>query len=367
MRVLLSGYYGFQNLGDEVILSSLIEQLRRVDPDVKITVLSRSPEQTAAQFGVQSYQRKSIFQIVKQILKHDVLINGGGSLFQDETSTRSLRYYVYTMRLARLFGKKTASISCGVGPIHSKRNRRLVKKEIEASTFTTLRDPDSFDYLRRMGVNVAGICVSADLAVGLHEQSADFGKSLISRLFDGEIHKPVLALALRSKDFSERSNLDALSQLIIALSADYHLVFLPFYYGEDIKLSRLLLSREELGGKYAFVEEKLSIDEHLSVLAGCDAVVGARLHSLVLSLVSSVPFIGLSYDPKIDSFMNMAGKSAVCNMANFDVRKITDAVNELFCNYEAEKARLLALKESQRRSLQENEPFIRTLACVSRR
>ncbi|EPZ60384.1 pyruvyl-transferase domain protein [[Clostridium] sordellii ATCC 9714] len=46
MRILISGYYGFNNAGDEAILKSIIIALRDVNPTIDIVVLSNDVEHT---------------------------------------------------------------------------------------------------------------------------------------------------------------------------------------------------------------------------------------------------------------------------------------------------------------------------------
>ena len=43
-KILISGYYGFANAGDEAMLTAIIESLRQVEKNVELTVLSGNPE-----------------------------------------------------------------------------------------------------------------------------------------------------------------------------------------------------------------------------------------------------------------------------------------------------------------------------------
>ncbi len=43
MRLVLSGYYGFYNVGDEAILQSIIKALHEEDPTLELVVLSNDP------------------------------------------------------------------------------------------------------------------------------------------------------------------------------------------------------------------------------------------------------------------------------------------------------------------------------------
>ena len=48
-KILIAGYYGFGNLGDEAILAALAQALLQRIPGCRITVVSGDPERTQAQ------------------------------------------------------------------------------------------------------------------------------------------------------------------------------------------------------------------------------------------------------------------------------------------------------------------------------
>ena len=106
-RILISGYYGFNNAGDEAILRLMIDNLRARCPEAGLTILSHNPEDTARRYGVRSVNRMNPFLILREILHCDLLISGGGSLLQDATSQRSLLYYLSILNLAQALHKKT--------------------------------------------------------------------------------------------------------------------------------------------------------------------------------------------------------------------------------------------------------------------
>ena len=94
MKVLLSGYYGFDNAGDEAVLYAIVQTLRAAAPDIEITVLSNQPDKTAAQLGVHAVNRWGKTALLKAVKNCDVLISGGGSLLQDVTSKNGILYYL---------------------------------------------------------------------------------------------------------------------------------------------------------------------------------------------------------------------------------------------------------------------------------
>lgn len=368
VKVLISGYYGFHNLGDEAILTSLIDELNTAAKgEVEITVLTNTPKETAEQFGIKTVKRDALFQVIGAMRKTDILLNGGGSLLQDNTSNRSIYYYLAVMKLARLFGKRVASISCGIGPIHSRFNRWLVRRAVDQSFFTTVRDPDSYDLLRQLGADMTRVSVTSDLVLGLPIQNADAGDAIleasgISKAQRSE--KPVLAMAMRAKDFTRPEMLERLEKLILMLSETYTVVFLPFFYKADMKLKDLLARgthAEALRGRYTFLGVKCSAEEYMSLLANCAVLVGTRLHAMIFSLMAGTPFVGVSYDPKVDSFLGLVGLKPISQIAEFSETQIAEAVAKIGSSLEQQRGEVAKQREKLRKSMGINALWLESL------
>lgn len=118
-RVVISGYYGFDNMGDEMVLAGILAGLRRLDPGVRVTVLSAHPAATAREHGVDAVSRTHLPSILAALARADLLISGGGSLLQDVTGPFNIPYYVGVMELARLRGVPVMMMAQGIGPVLS--------------------------------------------------------------------------------------------------------------------------------------------------------------------------------------------------------------------------------------------------------
>src|SRR5699024_9566095 len=143
MKVVLSGYYGFDNAGDEAILQTIIYSLRRIRPTIEIVVLSHQPEKTANTYHVQAVNRWKIKEVYRAINMSDGLISGGGSLLQDVTSKKPVLYYTGIMFIAKLCKKPYFIYAQGMGPISTFYNHFLVKKAVNGATTCSVRDSDS--------------------------------------------------------------------------------------------------------------------------------------------------------------------------------------------------------------------------------
>ena len=142
--VLICGAYGKGNSGDEAILRSIIASMRSIDPLLPLTVMTRKPEETRLLYGVRAIYTFNVPRFLFSAKRSKLFINGGGSLIQDSTSSRSLYYYLFTIWAAKCRGAKVLMYGCGIGPVSMKKNRRLAGKIIDRyADVITLRDPQS--------------------------------------------------------------------------------------------------------------------------------------------------------------------------------------------------------------------------------
>lgn len=151
-KVVISGYYGFNNFGDEAVLSVLINSLKDAGID-DITVFSKSPQATSKAYNIKASKTFNIFGLLYNILRSDFLFSGGGSLLQDATSLKSLIYYLGVIFLALFFRKKVIIFAQGIGPINNKFFEFVTKIILKRCSYLTVRDEKSLFLLRGWGLN----------------------------------------------------------------------------------------------------------------------------------------------------------------------------------------------------------------------
>lgn len=109
-NIVISGYYGFGNAGDEAMLCAIIDAIRKEEADAHITVISGNPKETSKKHNINAVGTFSALGILKAIAHSDLVISGGGSLLQDATSIRNTYYYLSIMALAKLLREKSNAI-----------------------------------------------------------------------------------------------------------------------------------------------------------------------------------------------------------------------------------------------------------------
>lgn len=183
LRVAVSGYYGFNNTGDEAILAALITTLRALAPGVDITVFSHCPRETRRLFGVRAVNRWNPLGVAFSLLRSDLLLSGGGGLLQDVTGVRSLCYYLAVVALAKILGKPVIYYAQGVGPIRTRFGRWLTRIISNRVDLITVRDQASRDDFLQMGVDRPPVVVTADpvLAVSPAHFGPEAGAAVLDR------------------------------------------------------------------------------------------------------------------------------------------------------------------------------------------
>lgn len=301
-RVVLSGYYGFGNLGDEAILYSMVQSLKTLAPNLEILVLSHDPVGTERSLSVEAVDRWKLLEVARALRRADLLISGGGSLFQDVTSPQSLLYYLGILELARILGRPRMVYAQGLGPLKRSWARYITAKVLNHVQLITLRDSHSHALLRELGVLRPEVKVTADPVLGLEVGAfnREVGQEKLLRLGLKVGVKPLAGFSLRYWSFPE-STLKALAQAADYLvDQGFEVLFLPFHFPRDVEACwqvQRLMERPA-----TVVKEKLTLEDVVGIISSLDFLVGMRLHALILGAVLEVPFIGLSYDPKVEAF-----------------------------------------------------------------
>lgn len=302
-KVVLSGYFGFGNAGDEAILAAEIAALRRLLPAIDIVVLSGNPSETASTYRVKAVARDNLIAVTKALSRTDLLISGGGSLLQDITSNRSISYYLGVVALAKLLGKKAMLYGNGVGPINHPFNRCLVRRLGNWVDLITVRDAGSKDTLKQLGVHRPPIKLTADEVFTLSPAQNETARAVLARggvVFD----KPCLGVSVRHwgglTDY-KRQMANAID--VFVQKHDFQAVFLPLQHPDDITASEEVCSFMK---QPAIIIRELSDIQTIMALYGAmDIVLGIRLHALVFAALQAVPHVGIVYDPKVASFLDI--------------------------------------------------------------
>jgi len=308
MRVVVSGYYGYGNAGDESVLAGLLDLLRAEEPDIAVTVLSGDPAHTRRTHDVDAIARANPRAVIRALRASAGLISGGGSLLQDRTSARPVAYYAGLMHLARVLRRPYVVHAQGLGPITRRANRALAASALRGAAQVSLRDPGSLALAREIGVR-RPIELVPDPALALHPPASAGGHVLV---------------AVRSWGASAE-HITGLRDALRSLSAERTILCLPMQDAVDREASEAAV--EGIPGADV-LGPGASLDEQLAAIGSASLVVGMRLHALILAAAAGVPALAISYDPKVDAFAAQAGHPVVGEVGRaIDATALVDAAH----------------------------------------
>ncbi|MBR0257840.1 MAG: polysaccharide pyruvyl transferase CsaB [Synergistaceae bacterium] len=301
-RAVLLGYYGFGNLGDELLLQACIEMLCRCGlVREQIAVLSNNPGMTSRNFGVHSVNRWKFGHVVKVLRESDTMILAGGGIFQDSTSLKSCAWYWGMVRLARLLGVKVFAIGQSVGPLNSSISRIFAGDALRLCGKIHVRDKKSFLLAKTLGCE--NVIEGSDIVMTLKPEIPP-------------VKRKYILVNLRPCSDLERW------REILRGHVDSDTIGVALGDGDEEALKPLGLREIVRPGTFS---------EACGLWAGAKSAVGMRLHFGVLSRIMRVPLAMMPYDVKVNEFAIQSGVPCISGEWEEPVmpREIPESVNDV--------------------------------------
>lgn len=284
--VALCGYFGFGNLGDELLAASAIEHLCNAGiARHKIVLLSNAPSESRKKFGVEAVDRWSLRTVKSVFAASKSVLFAGGGLFQDVTSVKSCVYYWGLVRLARMACRPVWALGQSVGPLRTKLGLFFAKNALSRVDYLAVRDEPSMDALKEMGI---------DNAVFMPDLVAGLSIPQVEPLENGPVLVNVRPCAGKTESLAE------LSRAISILRE------------KGVEMRGIAMSREDADefsrqGASFEVRTPQTVEEFAEFADGCSCALGMRLHFAVLSAFMGLPVTVSPYDPKVASFAREFG------------------------------------------------------------
>jgi polysaccharide pyruvyl transferase CsaB len=320
-QILIAGYIGFGNAGDEAIAETMVRHLREEIPGIELTIISGNPEQTAGALGVRAIGWREPLEIVEAVHQADLTIIGGGGLFQDywgvnpdSVMTREhwgLSFYVAPALIAALCGRPVMLYAIGAGPLFSEHGRKFTKAAAEIAGCVTVRDAASQKLLEDLGIPGEKIVLTADPAFDLKPVTPEE----TPQIAEWTSAHPAIAVSVRNwsfaidQGFCEQQIAAALDEFLETEGG--RVLFVPFHLDpgnqDDAQVSERILQQLQHRDRAAVLKGEHTAAEIAGILGQADLVLGMRLHSVILSLCAKVPVVALEYDPKLGGVAALTG------------------------------------------------------------
>ncbi len=376
-RVVVSGWYGCGNVGDDALLLTIVQELRsKYGPLIEIIILAEAPERVLAFFPgdpqvqaiphysflrrygvIELFARGAIVRHLRTLRRSDLFVLGGGGLVQDANGVRNLFRYLDDCVLARWCGTRTILLGVGIGPLVTRRGRLIARTILNSVDCITVRDQRGKELLERIGLR-RPIVHTSDPALLLEARrpASHEVESALARIPSGA---PLVAVCPRERVSWSRLGEPAWTGLLLELARlcdglveelGAWILFVPFMR-DDLEVIDAIRARMGSEDRCVRLDRPPEPRGALGIIGRCRYVVGMRLHSLIFAASEGVPPIGINYAPKVRSFFeDLGGHGLVLEEAEADAARCLEFVRTCERDYGATVKGLKAIVDQRKAS-----------------
>lgn len=326
--IVISGYYGYNNIGDEAILTAIIHGFQEWVPEARFCVLTGKPNATSLMHpNIDTIDRLELDQVIECIAKADVVIQGGGGLYHDyygfsltdvfQNPPQGMALYAMVPLVAAMLNKPCMMYAQGIGPLFSTEAREFLRFICQAFNTITVRDEESRNLLREIGV-WTDVLVTADPAFTLTPSPNERVRQILKQEHLIEVlQSPTLGVCVRPWHWTANPEI---WEKEIATAMDMFLekyplisiLFIPFQLNHapdenDLDVADRIRSRMKFQNRIYTLRRLYKPEETLGIVGKCALVLGMRLHALIFAALTGTAMVGLSYDPKVTHLMRRLG------------------------------------------------------------
>ena len=305
-KIGITGSYGGLNLGDEAILQSIIEQLRRDVPGVEISVFSRNADDTKRRHKVERavpVRKLSRAEVVAEVENLDLLLFGGGGILYDADA----RVYLREVEVAKEHGVPVMLFAVGAGPLIEPAVQQAVRETLDGVAAITVREKSAQQVLEGAGVH-RDVIVTADPALLLKPEALPRNVLKIEGL-DGK--RRLVGMSVREPGVAAPDLDSKLYHALLANAADFmvdrfdaDVVFVPMEHSVlDIQHSHAVIAKMLRPQRARVLNGEYTSGQILSLMSRFHFAVGMRLHFLIFAALRNVPFVALPYAGKVAGFL----------------------------------------------------------------
>ncbi|RMG25863.1 MAG: polysaccharide pyruvyl transferase CsaB [Armatimonadetes bacterium] len=324
MKLLLAGYYGCGNVGDDALLQAFYQEM--AGTGARIVAMAGNPERLQRAIGVPGIPRRDMNYFTKELESSDALVFAGGGILQDATSYFSIRYYTGLIQKAKKMKKPVFLLAQGIGPVTSMLGKSAASAALKQVDLLTVRDPHSANVARQLGYR-GPLEVTADLAWLLQPSQHPGTEFNVAGMQAVAVSaRPVKGQKDLAKTFGDFAQMLFRNQ------------FVPVLLEMDTEMDRKLLDEiaKLHGGRCPDIRNLHTPSEMLARIARTHAMVAMRLHAGIFAAKSGIVPLMIAYDPKVVAFCDQAGLPSPVPVQGLSAQRLWDA----FSNLERDRASL---------------------------
>lgn len=311
--VLVSGYFGAGNRGDDVIVSTLLEAIEAL-PNTRVVLASPLPHRAIADYGRPAFDRLNLVQCDRWASIASAVLLGPGGLWDDYSigsvgglagvvsgAVRSPAHLVQLPILVKGYGGRFRGVGLGAGPLRDEASRAAVRLSIELADHVDVRDEESRELLTEIAPAFAeriGLVPDLAWAVNLSDQPEHSDLPWVP-------DTPWIVFNVRPWGDNRAQQQAWNETCTVAAEKALAIVCVPMQ-DQDAAMMRSFEPPEEVQVSHMPIDASQA--EFMATLAGAEAVVAMRLHTSILGHVAATPGVAVSYHPKVTSHYADVGR-----------------------------------------------------------
>lgn len=326
-HILLSGFYGASNVGDELILRSISQQIRAADEAAQVWVGAENPDQVERNHGLQAFSRKSLPHALHAARTASGVVLGGGGLWHDYTFERSggmlslfnwpqisIAGFGALPLMGCMFDAPFHVVGMGIGPLEDPDAKRMVRFIGGHAQSIMVRDAESLAHAMEVLPYPERVRQAPDVVYGLQLPS---------------LPEPAEVAAFRQRGFrivglnlrpwaqsDEDLMVESVAQALLGLAGRQPIavIGIPMQAGERVDQAVIGRVARRIADDVPSLVLKapLVTDELIATLGSLDMLVSMRLHACLLAHRMGCPVVGIAYDPKVANHFAELGRSHAC-------------------------------------------------------
>ena len=340
-HILLSGFYGASNVGDELILRSISERIQAADDAAQIWVGAENPDQVERSHGLQAFSRKSLPHALHAARTASGVVLGGGGLWHDYTFERSggllglfhapqisIAGFGALPLMGRMFDAPFHVVGMGIGPLEDADAKRMMGFIGGHAESVMVRDAESYAYAVESLPFPDRVRQAPDVVYGLQLPPLPAPTEVVAFRERGF---RIVGLNLRPWAHTDE---DLLVERVAKGLTDWSrhepiaMIGIPMQAGERVDLSVIGRVARRIAEQVPslVLSAPLGTDELLATLASLDVLVAMRLHACLLAHRLGRPVVGIAYDPKVANHFAELGRSHVCLRLPLEAERLEMAI-----------------------------------------
>ncbi len=368
-RILIaSAAYGGENVGDDAILAAIVEQLRAIEPETRITAVTRQPHRMAEKFEIEAIDIQGFANRIEayfSIARHDALIVGGGALIAQYTDglrglvTGHPGFPLTMLFVAKCLGRFAMVYGAGVEDVSYRPARFLIRHVYDRANVITVRDEDSRVRLTQdLGVTRAPVITTADPVLAISIPRRDDASAILHRagLDDDRDSVCVINFAYGADRRDELLDFMAKTADHAVSSFGTNVLFVPMNHRPDADRRGMeqVCDRMKLCGSASILDPPFDHNDVMAITRRAELVISSRMHLLIFAALTGTPIVGISRVPKVDAFLAHYGLHAGASTDDLDFDRFAPVLDESWRRRELIAARLRENREALREAALSN-------------